>query len=294
MITFKPISLEDKHLFDKYLKSYRFLTCEYTFTSLFIWRKGCNIEYAIVDNALIIKKTGFDNSTYFMQPIGFTSSSLTDIIHKLSIYKTEHNMDYLFKDAESPFIFELNEAYPEKFLIEEDRNNFDYIYNTSDLINLSGRRYHGQKNHYNYFKNNYKYDIVPITKGVVSDCISVAREWCYKNDCKDFLLYELYAIEEILNHEEELDFNHMAVYVEDKLSAFTIGERVNSDMCIIHIEKADDSIQGLYNFVNRTFLETEFSHVPFVNREQDLGIEGLRRAKLSYHPFKLEPKYSVK
>lgn len=293
MITFKPIALEDKSLFDKFLKPYRFLTCEYTFTNLFIWRKGCSIEYALIDDALVLKKTGFDKSTYFMPPVGYTESSLISIIDKLSEYKSEYNMNYLFKDAESPFVQDINIAFPGRYIIEEDRSNFDYIYETDKLINLSGIKYHGQKNHYNYFKNNYKYDIVPITKDVVSDCIVAAREWCYKNDCRDFMLYELYAIEEILNYRLELDFDHMAVYVDGKLSAFTIGEKVNSNMCIIHIEKADDSIRGLYNFINKTFLETQFSDVPYVNREQDLGIEGLRRAKLAYHPVKLEPKYSI-
>ncbi len=85
----------------------------------------------------------------------------------------------------------------------------------------------------------------------------------------------------------------MVVYVNDKLSAFTIGERVNDDMAIVHIEKADSSINGLYAFINKTFVEECFSDVPFINREQDLGIEGLRKAKLTYQPIKLEPKYTV-
>lgn len=294
MITFKSISLEDKELFDKFLKPYKFLTCEYTFTNLFIWRKGCNIEYAIIDDALIIKKKGFDMSTYFMQPVGYNNSNLADIICKLQIYRKEHNMTYLFKDAEAPFIQELQDIFPGNFVIEEDRNNSDYIYESTKLISLSGKKYHGQKNHYNYFINNYNYRTVPITKEVAGDCIKAAEAWCYKNDCKDFLLYELNAIEEILSFENKLDFNHMAVYVNDNLSAFTIGEKANSNMGIIHIEKADDSIRGLYSFINKTFLETHFSDVPFINREQDLGIDGLRRAKLSYHPYKLEPKFSVK
>lgn len=294
MISFKPLGIEDKEILDRYLKPYNFYTCEYTFTNLFIWRKGCNIEYAIVDDALIIKKTGFDKSKYFMQPIGYNMNSLGKIIDTLIDYEIEHPMEYLFKDVEVPFMKVLKEAYPERFLIEEDRINFDYIYNTDDLIKLSGRKYHGQKNHYNSFIKSYNYRIVPITKEVVTDCISAAREWCYKNDCSDFLLYELYAIEEILINRTELDFEHMAVYVNGKLSAFTIGEKVNKNMGIVHIEKADSSINGLYNFINKSFVETCFSDVPFINREQDLGIEGLRHAKESYHPCRLEPKYSVK
>lgn len=86
----------------------------------------------------------------------------------------------------------------------------------------------------------------------------------------------------------------MAVYVNDKISAFTIGEKVNNDMAIIHIEKADSDIRGLYAYINKTFVEQYLNDITYINREQDLGIEGLRKAKLSYNPVKIEMKYSVK
>lgn len=293
MLDFKPLKLEDKSLFDKFLKPYKFLTCEYSFTNLFIWRKALDIEYAIYKDTLILKKLDFDGSYHFMEPLGYTKDNLKGIVDALIEYQSTEDVGYLFKDAEEPFTNDLKEIFGDNLIIEEDRSNFDYIYSSEKLISLSGKKLHSKKNHYNNFIKNNEFRIEPITDSIVCDCIKAAREWCRKNDCKGYLLYELKAIEELLKNSQSLEFKGMVVYVNDKLSAFTIGEKVTDDMAIIHVEKADANINGLYAFINKTFVEEYFKDVPYINREQDLGIEGLRKAKLTYQPIKLEPKYSV-
>lgn len=293
MLDFKPLTLEDKGLFDKYLKPYNFLTCEYSFTNLFIWRDGLDIQYTIYKDALIIKKKDFYSDYHFMQPIGYTKENLKDIVDALENEKTHLNLKNLFRDAEAPFIEDLRTIFGEKFTVEEDRANFDYIYESSKLISLSGKKLHGKKNHYNNFIKNNSFRGQEINENNIEDCINAACKWCKLNDCKGYLKYELNAIKEILLNKDKLDFVGMAVYVADELSAFTIGEKINENMAIIHIEKADAEINGLYTYVNKTFVENYFSEVPYINREQDLGKEGLRKAKLSYQPFKLEPKYIV-
>lgn len=294
MLNFKNLTLEDKTVFDKYLKPYKFNTSGYSFTNLFIWRKCYHIQYTIIDDVLIIKKMGFDGSCYFMQPIGYNLNNLNSIIEILCRYRDEFNLDYLFKEAETSFVNDLKSLYGDKFLIKEDRNNFDYIYKSDSLISLSGKKLHSKKNHYNNFIKNYEYETKIITDDLVNDTIKAARKWCLKENCKDHLIYELHGTEEILKNKSKLDFIGMLVYVNGKISAFTIGEKINEEMAIIHIEKADSDIRGLYNFINKKFVEMNFSDVPFINREQDLGIKGLRKAKLSYRPIKLEPKYTIK
>lgn len=294
MLCFKPLTLEDKQIFDKYTKPYTFATCEFSFTSLFIWRKGCDIQYTIYKDILLIKKMDFDGSYHFMQPLGYKKENLKEIVGMLIQYKKENSMEYLFKDTETPFIDDLKELYGESLLIEEDRDNFDYIYESQKLISLSGKNLHTQKNHYNNFTKNNNYRIAPLCTEVIQDCIKASREWCSRNDCKGYLLYELKAIQELLKYSDKLDFIGLVIYVNEKLSAFTIGEKVNDSMALIHIEKADSDIKGLYTFINKIFVETCFSDIPFINREQDLGIENLRKTKLSYRPIKLEPKYSIK
>lgn len=294
MLHFNPLTIEDKKIFDKYLEPYIHETSEYSFTNLFIWRKACDIQYAIHKDVLIIKKTDFNGSYHFMQPIGYKKENLKDIIDFLVENKSNFQLEYLFKDAEEWFINDLKDIYGENtFTILEDRDNFDYIYESSKLISLSGKKLHKKKNNYNHFIKNYSYETSPITPELIQPCIKAAREWCHKHICKGYLLYELRAIEELLKNNTILNFEGMVVFIDNKVSAFTIGEKVNKDMAIIHIEKADSDIRGLYNFINKAFVDAYFSDVPFINREQDLGIEGLRSAKESYIPIKLAKKFIV-
>lgn len=294
MLEFKPLTIKDKDLFDKYLKPYIFETCEYSFTNLFIWRKALDIQYALYKDVLIILKSDFEGELHFMQPIGYKRENLEEIINFLIELKSQLGLPHLFKDVEEWFVEELTSVYGEgKFAISEDRDNFDYIYESKALSSLSGKKLHKKKNHYNYFIKNYNYEVAPITSELIQPCIKSAREWCHKHVCKGYLLYELRSIEEMLRNSSNLDFIGMVVYVEGKLSAFTIGEKMNENMAIIHIEKADPDIRGLYNFINKTFIEDHFMEVPYINREQDLGIEGLRQAKLTYVPIKLAKKFTI-
>lgn len=294
MDNFKPLTLEDKELFDSYIKPYEFLTCEYSFTGLYIWRKGCEIEYTVHKGALIIRKMDFDGTRHFLQPLGCSENNLKDIVDDIIAYAKANNYEYIFKDLEEPFIEKLIYIYGDSLIIEEDRDNFDYIYDSKALISLSGKKLHSKKNHYNYFVKAFNYRTEPLSSKNSLECIRAAKEWCSKNECKGYLLYELKAIQDLLIHMDKLDFQGMVVYVNEKVCAFTLGERVNEKMAIIHIEKADGDIRGLYAYVNKAFVEQYYSDIPYINREQDLGLEGLRKAKESYQPIKLEKKYKVR
>jgi len=292
MLNFKNLEIEDKNIFDNFLKPYKFKTCEYSFTNLVIWKNSLDITYTVYKDALIIKKKDFNGKYHFMQPIGGKDEDLTDIIGLLKKEKDD-SFNYLFRCVEEDFTSKLKELYSE-LNIEEDRDNFDYIYNSQDLVKLSGRKLHGKKNHYNKFVKTYNYSISPINKETIPECIEAAKFWCKLKNCKGYLKDELHGIEYILENYKDVPFDGMAVFIDNRLSAFTIGEKVNSDMAIIHIEKANPETDGLYAFINKTFVEKYYQDVPFINREQDLGIEGLRTAKLSYKPVKLEKKYAIK
>ncbi|MBC2582247.1 DUF2156 domain-containing protein [Clostridium sp. DJ247] len=295
MMDFKPLTLDDKKILDKFLKPYTFNTCEYSFTNLFIWRKALDIQYAICNNILIIKKTDFSNNYHFMQPVGYTKENLKEIIDFLFESKEVLNLQYFMKDVEESFIQDLNDVFPNhKFTIEEDRDNSDYIYESSKLISLSGKKLHKKKNNYNHFIKNYKYSNDIIKPENIELCIKAAIEWCHKSICKGYLLHELSSIKDLLENISELELFGMVVYIKDKLSAFTIGEKMNNNMAIIHIEKADPDIRGLYTYINQVFAERYFKNVTYINREQDLGIEGLRKAKMSYMPAMLAKKFIIK
>ena len=292
---FKKLCLEDKKSIDKYIYPYKFLSCEYSFTSLYIWKDACDIQYTIYKQALIIKKKDFDGNYHFMQPLGYDKEDLEEIIEALKAYRQENDMKYLFKDLEESFIEEFNVLLNDtnEFYIKEDRDNFDYLYEAQKLMTLSGKKLHSKKNHYNAFTKSYNYEVVEINDEVViNDVIVAAQKWYEETNEKDIkLYYELLAIKDIVNNMELLNLNGVAVYVDGKVAAFSIGESLNEKLAVIHIEKGDKSINGVYSFIAKTLIDKCFNNAEIINREQDLGIDGLRKSKMSYYPLKLEKKF---
>ena len=293
-MVFKRLAIEDKNIFEKFVYPYKFLSCEYSFTTLYIWREACDVCFTIYKDALIIKKKDFEGRYYFMQPLGYSSENLKEIIDMLMVYKTENDMEYLFKDLEEEFMEEIRNIYDDvkDICIEEDRDNFDYLYESEKLIKLSGKKLHGKKNHYNSFVKNYDYEVKDIEDAeVIKDVIIAAEKWYEANNDDYMLKCELQGIKDILKNMKIINTKGIAVYVDDKIVAFSLGEKLNDDLAVIHIEKADVNYSGVYSFINKAFVDRNFNDVKIINREQDLGIAGLRKSKLSYHPFKLEKKY---
>lgn len=292
---FKKLSLEDKNIIDKYIYPYKFMSCEYSFTSLYIWKDACDIQYTIYKQALILKKKDFDGNYHFMQPLGYNKEDLGEIIEKLKAYREENHMKYLFKDLEESFIEEFNALLNGKneFYIQEDRDNFDYLYEAKKLMTFSGKKLHSKKNHYNSFTKTYNYEVVEITdEKVINDVIDASQKWYEETDEKDIkLYYELLAIKNIVNNMDLLKLNGVAVYVDGKVAAFSIGECLSEKLAIIHIEKGDKNINGIYSFIAKTLVDTCFNDSEIINREQDMGIAGLRKSKMSYYPLKLEKKF---
>jgi hypothetical protein len=292
---FKKLSLEDKNIVDKYIYPYKFLSCEYSFTSLYIWKDACDIQYTIYKEALILKKRDFDGNYHFMQPLGYSKEDLGEIIEKLKDYREENPMKYLFKDLEESFIEEFNILLNEKndFYIEEDRDNFDYLYEAKKLMTFSGKKLHSKKNHYNSFTKTYNYEVVEINdEKVINDVSDAAQKWYEETEEKDIkLYYELLAIKDIINNMNLLNLKGIAVYVDGKIAAFSIGESLSEELAVIHIEKGDKNINGIYSFIAKTFIDKCFNNSEIINREQDMGIDGLRKSKMSYYPLKLEKKF---
>lgn len=294
MLKFKKLVLEDKQIIDSYIKPSKFLTSEYSFITLYIWRKALDIEYCICEGALVLKKASLEFGEFFMQPIGYTDSTLPIILNTLMTYKDSHNMEYLFRNIEAPFIEILKTLPDNNFIFGVEENNFDYIYESEKLINLPGRKLSSKRNHFTRFINGYNYRVEEISLENTQKCMEASRNWCIENSCVGLLSYEMDSILDMLHNRATLKFIGMVVYVDDKVSAFSIGEIVSEEMAIIHIEKAFSNVHGLYAFINRTFAERYLKHIKYINREDDMGLEGLRKAKESYYPYKLEYKHTVK
>jgi len=297
-IKLQKLTCTDKATFDKYFGSRYCENAEYTFTNLFMWREMMNLRWAVEDEVLYMFSM---NEKIFSawQPIGAQEKmqgAITKILHVAEENRGER--EFRFVVVEKSFAEEL-EKYPDaKFNITAERDDFDYVYLAQDLINLSGRKFHGKKNHLNAFKKEYpeaKY--LPITEEIIPKCREELNIWSEThkraNPDDPFIGYEQAAIHEIFDHFDRFKLKGGAILLNDKVVAFTFGERLNSDTAVIHVEKANPLIRGIYAAINQNFVEHEWSDMIYINREEDMGIEGLRRAKESYRPIKMIEKFNA-
>lgn len=189
----------------------------------------------------------------------------------------------------------LEERFPGRFTFTEDRVNEDYIYRVEDLANLSGKKYHSKRNHCSYFEKNFNWSYEPMTQASAAECMQFSHLWIDENErqAEEGADRELEAISRSLDHFEELGFVGGLLRADDRIVAYTFGEPINDTTFDTHIEKADASVRGAYPMINREFARHGISDYIYVNREEDMGIEGLRRAKESYHPVELLKKYTA-
>jgi uncharacterized protein len=179
---------------------------------------------------------------------------------------------------------------------QESRQHWDYLYTLEDLSRLSGNRYHKKKNLVNQFKKKYDYTYLPFSPEMVAQALAMQTHWCTWRDCEshDTLAAENRVIAKVLNNYHA--FEHItggALRVDKTLVAYTIAETLPDTTLLIHFEKGDPDYKGSYQAINQLFLENAPAGHPRVNREQDLGDEGLRKAKLSYHPVDYVRKFEV-
>jgi hypothetical protein len=180
---------------------------------------------------------------------------------------------------------------------EEDRDFFDYEYLTDDLIHLRGKKYDGKRNHIKKFTKLYEFEYEKLTTAHIDDCLRIMYDRCVDNDC-GCLRGNEYACDrkpsaELLEHFGELDCKGALIKAAGHYEAFTVGEALNRDTAVIYIEKANIAFSGLYTFINQQFCEREWAWTTYINREEDEGAPGLRKAKLSYHPNRLIEKYTI-
>ncbi len=291
---FKPLGLEDRALIAERLRAYQPETSELTFTNLFIWRRHYGLEWSLSGDMLLLACAPGNEHPFCLPPIG--PAPRRETVRELLSWLREA------RQAPAPFIARADERLvrelsgnPE-FSIEPQREHFDYRYTSADLIQLAGRKYHGKKNHLNKFRSAYRFVYEPMTREHVPACLEFQDTWCNCNRCEDDmnLMHEWDAVKEVLGAFDQLGVQGGVIMVEGVVEAFTLGELLNNETAVVHIEKANARIPGLYSVINQQFCEHAWSSVPFINREQDLGDNGLRQAKLSYHPDRLVEKYVIR
>ncbi len=262
-----------------------------------MWRNSYSIQWAAEDGFLFVK-AAWGGTDFALQPFG-PSDRMAEAVSKLENYFSDAGKSFILRGVESGTSVLLDKLKPGHFSFKAERDNFDYVYNAQDLINLKGRKYHGKKNHVNSFRRTYSsYTYLPLTAGLVGQCLATSEEWYRKKvengDNDQSLADEQQAIVDALSNFEYLGFEGGVIMINGRVEAFAFGEQLNEDTAVIHVEKANPDIRGLYAVINQDFCANSWSHMRYINREEDMGIDGLRQAKLSYHPAKFVKKYTVR
>lgn len=289
MLEFHSPTIEDKQWVDSLLRLSAYQGCEYCFGNILIWSAAYRVQIARRDDFFVAKSIG--NNPEYCFPAGrgnlktFIETLISDARengHKFTMFAVTENQKAI-----------LDELFEGRFIFEPYRDGFDYIYKSADLIELAGKKYHSKRNHITSFMKLYDWSLEEIHAGNIKTCCDLTRLWAQNNQESVDDGSELQAIKLAVEHYFDLGFRGALLYANGNPVAFTMGEELRADTFCTHFEKADSQVRGAYPMINREFAQRFLSSYTYINREDDIGSEGLRKAKLSYYPAILLEKNRV-
>jgi len=294
-LSFRSIELEDKLQIEQFTKPLSLQSSDLTFTNLIMWGRDGQFQTAIHDDVLYVKSEfpGYPVTLFAPIPLQIEKTDYQRAVSIAEEYFKNRGLEPKFRSIHG-VCRDWFETYSPDYQLEEDRDTFDYVYHAQDLVTLKGKRYHAKRNHINRFCAMYEYDYRPITPDNKEQCLALYYKWLTRKDLdQPGIQGEREAIEFLIPNMDVLGVVGGGIFIKDQLVAFSLGETIRDDTALIHIEKVDPDIEGLYALINQQFAQHAFSHLEYINREDDMGLEGLRKAKLSYYPAKLLEKYNA-
>ena len=284
IIPFRPITAADADLLRSYTMEGKCMNCDLNVANLCSWQFLYHTEYAVVEGFLVLRFV-LDGHVTYMKPIG--KGDLRRVL-ELLMADARSLGDTLRVACVCPCAQALmDESMPGAFTYTINRDKSDYLYLREKLVTLTGKKLQPKRNHISKFKRAYPdYEYRPLTPDLVGDCIRLGEEWCRTNDsCMQHAMQaEQKMIAYALQHIDELHIVGGTIFVEGKMVAFTFGARINAEAFDVCVEKADTDYEGAYAMINNEFVSRLPEDIVYINREEDLGLEGLRKAKLSYYP----------
>jgi len=288
---FQKLTFEHKAFLDSLFKKMQPQISELTFTNLYVWNEAEPVQLSRLNKIVLLQRRRISDGKNILFP-PFAIEPILTVLEDLRNLAMENRTDIMLYGMDSNQVGELIV----KYQVWPDRNNWDYVYLSSDLVDLPGDRYHSKRNFITRCLTDHTCKYAKLDSSVANDCLQLQTEWCNLRQCGSVpgLEAENRAIKTVFEKYSQLNVFGGAVYVDDQVEAFTLAERLNNDTAVIHFEKANPKIVGLYQLVNQWFCQNTLRSFTYVNREQDLGIPGLRKAKLSYHPHHMVEKYILK
>ena len=257
--------------------------------TMLFWRDLYNYRFALYENSLFIMTNA--KQRLYLLPFSDDLEKAVNILAE----NTEGGLENIsFLACEGQRLDEFKKVYADSFSINPSRDDFEYIYSSKDLIELKGSKYHTKRNHISFFTREFDWTYEPITKENVSDVILMAEKWkdlMNKIKKSESISAEYESTKFMLSHMDELNIKGGLIRANGNVAAFTYGSPINSRVFDIHVEKALPEYRTAYAVINREFARHCLSDYEYINREDDMGLEGLRAAKLSYHPTLLLKKY---
>lgn len=291
MIAFQRLSLEHKHQYDQYLLNAPERGCEYSFANLYLWGRQ---HIAFIHGCAALFSHFYGRSVYpFPIGPGDKKAVIEAYIHDAH----KRGIPCRVTGLTAADIEALESWFPGRFHFRCDRNSYDYVYDIHDLADLRGRKYQKKRNHFNRFQANHPdYQLVPITSDNMAAAMQMAESWYdhrQETDPQGDYLLERQALRRAFQHYNELDMEGCVLTENGEILALTMGSRLSRNTFDIHFEKAREDVDGAYAAINCEFaryLRIKYPEVQFLNREDDVGLEGLRKAKLSYLPHHMVEK----
>ena len=291
-IPFAPLAPTDKTLYEAYLAESGERGCEFSFANVYLWGRQ---NFAILHDHIALFSQ-FDRRSVYPYPLGGgdKKAALEAIIADARTRGIPCRVTGLRpRDKEL-----LESLFPNKFRFHCDEGSFDYVYAIEDLAELKGKKYHGKRNHLNRFREAFPHcSAEPFNDAILPRVRQMVEDWyaerLRENPNGDYQM-ERAALEKALRHYKELNMEGLALLDGEKVLAMTMGSRLSEDTFDVHFEKARSDVNGAYTAINYEFaryIRAKYPSVRFLDREEDMGLEGLRKAKQSYHPHHMIDKY---
>jgi hypothetical protein len=287
--TFEPVTLGRQPEYLKLLDACPVKTSDYSFVNLWSWADIYGLMWAWTSDLVWIKQTYPQNA--FWAPVGAWDRvdwrTYADDLKRagVSYIRVPETLVTIWQDT-----------FGDKISSSSSRAHWDYLYSISELQTLKGNRFHKKKNLLNQFKKKYGFEYMPLNGKIIALAADMQESWCVWRDCEsnDALDAENTAIAKVLANWQKLErLTGGAIMIGSDIVAYTVAEYLTDDTLLIHFEKGDPAFKGVYQAINQMFLERVENRYQIVNREQDLGDEGLRKSKLSYQPIDFMKKYTV-
>jgi hypothetical protein len=293
METFRELTLADKNNFDRLLTKIQPESSDLNFSNLWMWAKayGLTVTFLTDPEYWLLLARPLKWKPFFFAPVGDWTDwdKLEMVLNCLKQMAAASGMQFLMRRTPRKMVEMLLRLDP-NLQYREDRNTYDYLYTTEALLGLAGRKLHSKRNQLNQFLRKYQWTYQPLDREIVAECLELKTPWF---DLRENASGENEAMLRLLGNFDQLGVVGGVIRVDGRIQALTVGEQLNRETALVHIEKANTDFNGIYAAINQQFVSNQWQQLTYINREEDMGIPGLRQVKLSYQPAQLIEKFSV-